>query len=169
MLSVPCSFQGNDVTSSLVPCSFRGYGPPAWEVWGMVPGEFGVWSKEGGMVPEGVWYTLLPPVLTSSGSHQSRQYASSWNSFLLPSTTKLQQSNVFTPVCHSVRRGVSATPRPTPSGRHPPGQTPPAQCILGYGQQAGSTHPTGLHSCFNLLRLCQVHFAQICYSEKGAG
>ena len=62
--------------------------PPAWEVWGMVPGEFGVWSKEGGMVPEGVWYTLPPPVLTSSGSHQSRQYASSWNSFLLPSTTK---------------------------------------------------------------------------------
>ena len=47
-----------------------------------------------------------------------------------------------------------------PLGRHPPGQTPPwadtpfpradpppAQCILGYGQQAGGTHPTGMHSC----------------------
>ena len=30
-----------------------------------------------------------------------------------------------------------------------PGQTspPPAQCMLGYGQQAGSLHPTGIHSC----------------------
>ena len=28
-----------------------------------------------------------------------------------------------------------------------PGQTPPAQCMLGYGQQAGGTHPTGMHSC----------------------
>ena len=25
---------------------------------------------------------------------------------------------------------------------------PPAQCILGYGQQAGGTHPTGMHSFF---------------------
>ena len=23
----------------------------------------------------------------------------------------------------------------------------PAQCMLGYGQQGGSTHPTGMHSC----------------------
>ena len=38
----------------------------------------------------------------------------------------------------------------------PPGQTPPlpsaeihppAQCMLGYGQQAGGMHPTGMHSC----------------------
>ena len=52
----------------------------------------------------------------------------------------------------------------TPLGRHPlwadtptPGQTPPAQyilihtpsqCMLGYGQQAGGTHPTGMHSCW---------------------
>ena len=33
-------------------------------------------------------------------------------------------------------------------GYTPPGQTPPAQCMLGYGQQAGGTHPTGMHSCF---------------------
>ena len=38
-------------------------------------------------------------------------------------------------------------------GRHPPGQThpsdrhPPAQCMLGYGQQADGTHPTGMQSC----------------------
>ena len=39
----------------------------------------------------------------------------------------------------------------------PPGRHPPAQCMLGYtplcsacwdtGQQAGCTHPTGMHSC----------------------
>ena len=42
----------------------------------------------------------------------------------LPPATKLRQGNVFTPVCHSVHRGgVCHTP---------PGQTPPAQCMLGY-------------------------------------
>ena len=25
------------------------------------------------------------------------------------------------------------------------------QCMLGYGQQAGGTHPTGMHSCFIIL------------------
>ena len=41
-----------------------------------------------------------------------------------------------------------------PPGRHqsgqiPPGRhTPPVQCMLGYGQQADGTHPTGMHSCF---------------------
>ena len=32
-------------------------------------------------------------------------------------------------------------------GRHPPAQTPPGQCMLGYGQQAGGMHPSGMHSC----------------------
>ena len=55
-------------------------------------------------------------------------------------------------------------------GAHPPGQTPPAQRMLGYtplpnacwdtpplmdttgcGQQAGGTHPTGMHSCLLIL------------------
>ena len=35
-----------------------------------------------------------------------------------------------------------------PLGRHPLGRHPPAQCMVGYGQQAGGTHPTGMHSCF---------------------
>ena len=30
----------------------------------------------------------------------------------------------------------------------PPGRHPPAQCVLGYGQQVGGMHPTGMHSCF---------------------
>ena len=44
-------------------------------------------------------------------------------SVLLPSATKLQQGYVFTPVCHSVHRGVSATLPPLgghPLVRHPP-------------------------------------------------
>ena len=32
----------------------------------------------------------------------------------------------------------------TPPGRY----TPRPQCMLGYGQQTGGTHPTGMHSCF---------------------
>ena len=46
---------------------------------------------------------------------------------------------------------VSATPLET-KGRHPDpcGQTPPlAECMLGYGQKAGSRHLTGMHSCYN--------------------
>ena len=56
----------------------------------------------------------------------------------------------------------------TPLNRHPPGQThphpgqapplssagihtPPLVDTTGYGQQAGGTHPTGMHSCFILL------------------
>ena len=31
-----------------------------------------------------------------------------------------------------------------PPGRYTPHQL---QCMLGYGQQAGGTHPTGIHSC----------------------
>ena len=46
----------------------------------------------------------------------------------------------------------------TPLGRHPPVQIPrqtpwadipPVQCMLGYGQQVGGMHPTGMHSCYS--------------------
>ena len=52
--------------------------------------------------------------------------------------------------------------RYTPPGRYPPGQVPPlgrytpgqvhppeAVHAGRYGQQAGGTHPTGMHSCLN--------------------
>ena len=73
----------------------------------------------------------------------------------LPPAMKLQQGNVFTPVCHSVHRGVSVTPL----GRHPPGQTSP----LGWDPlwadtpwadtptPWADTHPLGRHP------LCTVH------------
>ena len=37
-----------------------------------------------------------------------------------------------------------------------PTSPPPTQCMLGYSQQAGSTHPTGMHTCLCIaLILCQ--------------
>ena len=38
---------------------------------------------------------------------------------------------------------------PPPLGADIPlGADPPAQCMLGYRQQAGSTHPTGMHTFY---------------------
>ena len=63
---------------------------------------------------------------------------------------------MFSQVSVCPRGGVSAFGRgclPYPPGQTPPGQTlpwadtPPAQCMVGYGQQAGGTHTTGMHSC----------------------
>ena len=78
--------------------------------------------------------------------------------------TNIIQSYVFTPVCQSFcSRGVSASVQAwihTPLRRRPPwGQTPreqtpprsrhpPAVHAGRYGQQAGGTHPTGMHTCF---------------------
>ena len=42
----------------------------------------------------------------------------------------------------------TGTPPSPHAGTPPTGQIhPPRQCMLGYGQQAGGTHPTGMHSC----------------------
>ena len=35
------------------------------------------------------------------------------------------------------------------------GQTPPS--TMGYGQQAGGTHPTGMHSCFENVLMCRMY------------
>ena len=43
-----------------------------------------------------------------------------------------------------------------PPGHTPPGQTPPGQCMLGYGQQAGGTHPTGMQSWYKLFQTLKV-------------
>ena len=93
----------------------------------------------------------------------------------------LGQGNIFTPVCHTVHRGCASVhdgipppppgtrhpPQPVPLGpglpwirqpprtRHPPRSGPPGAEHAGrYGQRAGSTHPTGMQSCFlnNVLR-----------------
>ena len=79
---------------------------------------------------------------------------------LLPPATKLGQGYVFTRVCDSVHGvggvclsacwdspppGADTPPRADPPrSRHPP---PGAVHAGRYGQQAGGTHPTGMHTC----------------------
>ena len=102
---------------------------------------------------------------------------------LLPPATKLWQGNVFAPVCQSFcSQGVWPQP-PTPGqthpvgrnplGRHSPRQTPPrpvharmhtplpAQCMLGYGQQTGGTHLTGIHTCFYLYAVLEENLSKV--------
>ena len=43
-------------------------------------------------------------------------------------------------------RGVSSSG--PEGGQTPPGRHPPAQCMLGYGQQVDGTDPIGMHSCW---------------------
>ena len=52
-------------------------------------------------------------------------------------------------------RQVHPPGRHTPWQVHPPGRTPWSvtppgpQCMVGYGQQVGGTHPTGMHTCLS--------------------
>ena len=97
----------------------------------------------------------------------------------LPPANEVCEGYVFTGVCASMRRvsasapgfrGVSDTsPGQTPPGRHPLGRHPPwadtppgRHPPLGRhppgrhppwadSQQAGSTHPTGMHSCLEIV------------------
>ena len=57
-----------------------------------------------------------------------------------------------TPPC-PVHAGI-----PSPCPVHA-GIPPPAQYMLGYGQQAGGTHPTRMHSCFGFFRLFASEFS----------
>ena len=78
-------------------------------------------------------------------------------SILLPPANEVCEGYVFTGAYLSMG-GVSAPlhagihplgpEADTPWARHPRADTPPVQCMLGYGQQADGTHPTGMHSCF---------------------
>ena len=88
------------------------------------------------------------------------------------------QCYIFTPVCHSVHGGGSASvhagiptnPEQTPPGSRSPNQTsppgadtpplradtpleqtpPPGKQTPAYGIRAAGTHPTGMHSCHYL-------------------
>ena len=53
-------------------------------------------------------------------------------------------------------------PRQTPPWADTPSacwDTPPAQCMLGCGQQAGGTHPTGMHSCLPFYQFLKFKIA----------
>ena len=75
---------------------------------------------------------------------------------ILPLATKLGQGYIFTGVCDSVHRGGTWAGTPPLDQVHPPGPgTPPGAVHAGrYGQQAGGTHPTGMHSCCLKLIFC---------------
>ena len=70
----------------------------------------------------------LPSACWDRHGYCCRWYASYWNAFLLPPAMKLGQGYVFTGMCDSVHRGVSASVHAgiPPGSRHPPWeQTPP--------------------------------------------
>ena len=102
--------------------------------------------------------------------------------FVTARKRSLRQGNVLTPVCHSVHRGALPPRRGLPGGLHPAGvciqgrvciqrgsasrgvciqgavgQTPPPppSNTTGYGHREVGTHPTGMHSCLEIvLVLC---------------
>ena len=105
----------------------------------------------------------------------SGRYPSYWNAFLfvlivllnsvvrktksfysLPPTNEVlvKEGNVFTPACDSFcsRGGGGVPSRGCHEGRVP-WRTPPPPAV---GQQAGGTHPTGMHSSLNLLVLFRL-------------
>ena len=76
------------------------------------------------------------------------------NFFIFTSRKRsLGQGNVFTSMCHSVHRGggrpggLGRLPRSRSPRSRPPRQTLPGCRPPGIHQQAGGTHPTGMHSC----------------------
>ena len=93
-------------------------------------------------------------------------------SFITACKRSLGQGNIFSSVCQEFcsQEGVPGQVHPPPSrytpgqvhpsGQvhpptrkvHPLGQVPPPRAVHAgkYGQQAGGTHPTGMHSCLKL-------------------
>ena len=72
-------------------------------------------------------------------------------------------AGIHTPLCRHPSRQTppwsdtfqADTLRQTlPYEQTPPRQTPPPAPTTGYGQQAGSTHLTGMHTCCHLSRKC---------------
>ena len=80
---------------------------------------------------------------------------------LLPPATTLGQGYVFTGVCDSVHRGVSASVHAgIPSGAYiplgadtPGADTPSSAEHAGrYGKSTGGTHPTGMQTCIFIFK-----------------
>ena len=95
---------------------------------------------------------FLGSLCSSDGMPSTERHSCIWSVCgIFTAATKLRQGKGFTPVCHFVHRGVSATPWvDTPLDRHPPGQTalpgqtppqtdPPRQTTTPLGR-----HPPGL-------------------------
>ena len=58
------------------------------------------------------------------------------------------------------------------AGTHTPGRYTPqqvyllVQCMLGYGQEGGGTHPTGMQSCYQLQRSCGQGYVFTCVCDS---
>ena len=76
---------------------------------------------------------------------QCKRHRHKMFSQLLPPASEVCEGYIFT----RVQRGEGGS-APLHGGIHTPlGRHPPAQCMLGYGQQAGGTNPTRMQSCFH--------------------
>ena len=107
-----------------------------------------------------------PPPLGSRLQHTvyGGRYASYWNAFLLKRvlihiiTTRKRsfgQGNIFSSVCQEFCSwgGVPGQVHPPPGRCTPWAGSPPRAVHAGkYGQQAGGTHPTGMHSCIDVCK-----------------
>ena len=87
----------------------------------------------------------------ASGAATSCSISSYKENIFLPSANKVWGKVIFSVACvkNFVRGGSTWAGTPW-QVIHPPGQVhpPQEQCMLGdNGQQAGGTHPTGMHSC----------------------
>ena len=125
---------------------------------------------------EGWWWNLHQSLIffhqwLDSHQHHVQCFPDNKFQMLIPPANEVWEGYVFTGVCLSTGGGVCPfacwdtpllgrhPPSRHPTGRPPtdtPGKTPP---MLGYGQQAGGTHPTGMHSCW-----CDVLWNCDCYN-----
>ena len=135
----------------LVPCPF-GRGE---YLWSEVPWGGGVCMGVGGLSRG--WVSPPPTPhpqspLTPSGGHHtwsaSGQYTSFRNTFLLPPANEVWGKVMLLHLCVILFTGGGLPPWESASrglvGQNPP---PPQLDTTGYGQRAGGTHPTGMHSC----------------------
>ena len=125
-------------------------------------------------LPSACWDT--PPCPVHAGIHPLCQC-------MLGYTTSLPSACWDTPLASAC---WDTPPCPVHAGIHLPGQcmlgyippcpvhagihVPPAQCMLGYGQQLGSTHPTGMQSCYcPQTKFAKIVFTPVCHSFSSQG
>ena len=73
-----------------------------------------------------------------------------WEILFTTRKPSLGQGNIFSSVCQEFCPQRGSTLAGTPPSRYTPwaGTPPGSSACKRYGQQAGGTHPTGMHSCF---------------------
>ena len=92
------------------------------------------------------------------------RYSSVWS---LPPTNEVCEDYVFTPVCDSIHRGVCIWDVCIQGGGW--AELPPHQLdTTEYGQWAGGTHPTGMHSCLLWFHrwTCEYHIPKVTVQRR---